>query len=96
MRRAAKIDANHEAVVEMLRSCGATVQSLAATGKGCPDLLVGYRGQTFLMEIKDGKKPPSEKRMTIDQVNWHMRWNGGSLSVVYSPENALKVIGVLK
>jgi hypothetical protein len=47
------------------------------------------------MEVKDGKKPPSETRLTPDQVVWHNQWTGGSLSVVYSPEDALKVIGVL-
>ena len=47
--RAAKIDANHEAVVLALRSAGATVQSLAGVGKGVPDLLVGYQGQTLLL-----------------------------------------------
>jgi hypothetical protein len=32
--RAAKIDANQEAVVTALRAAGATVQSLAGVGKG--------------------------------------------------------------
>jgi hypothetical protein len=95
MRRAARTDANQTAVIEVLRQVGATVHSLAAMGNGCPDLLVGFRGRTCLMEVKDGKKPPSETRLTPDQVVWHNQWTGGSLSVVYSPEDALKVIGVL-
>jgi hypothetical protein len=95
MRRAARTDANQQAVVEVLRQVGATVQSLAAIGNGCPDLLVGYKNQTYLMEVKDGQKAPSEKRLTDDQVQWHNVWSGGSLNVVYSPENALKVIGVI-
>ncbi|HJP47915.1 hypothetical protein [Acinetobacter venetianus] len=44
MRRAAKIDANQTEIVKALRKFGASVQSLASTGKGCPDLLVGFRG----------------------------------------------------
>ncbi len=95
MRRAARTDANQTAVIEVLRQVGATVHSLAAMGNGCPDLLVGFRGRTCLMEVKDGKKPPSETRLTPDQVVWHNQWTGGSLSVVYSPEDALKGIGVL-
>lgn len=43
MRRAARTDANQTAIVEALRKCGASVQSLAAVGKGVPDLLVGLR-----------------------------------------------------
>ena len=66
--RAAKIDANHEQVVTALRAAGATVQSLAGVGKGVPDLLVGYQGQTLLMEVKDGFKPPSKRALNEDQL----------------------------
>jgi hypothetical protein len=34
VRRAAKVDANQAAIVEALRACGASVQSLAAVGFG--------------------------------------------------------------
>jgi len=95
MRRAARTDANQQAVIDVLRQVGATVHSLASMGQGCPDLLVGFRGRTCLMEVKDGSKPPSETRLTPDQVVWHRDWTGGSLSVVYGPEDALKVIGVI-
>ena len=95
MRRAAKIDANQEAVVSALRAAGASVQSLAAVGKGVPDLLVGYKGKTLLMEIKDGRKPPSAQRLTEDQLTWHGAWKGGSLAVVDGPESALRMLGVL-
>ena len=94
--RAAKIDANHEAVVLALRSAGATVQSLAGVGKGTPDLLVGYKGQTMLMEVKDGFKAPSARLFTEDQIRWHGNWKGGALAVVDSPDAALRMIGVIK
>ena len=94
--RAAKIDANHEAVVLALRSAGATVQSLAGVGKGVPDLLVGYKGQTLLFEIKNGFKPPSKRLLTEDQLKWHGSWKGGALAVIDSPDAALRMIGVLK
>ena len=82
MRRAAKVDANQTQVVEALRAAGATVQSLAAVGQGVPDLLVGFRGQTVLLEVKDGRKPPSERRLTEQQLDWHGAWRGGPLAVV--------------
>ena len=94
--RAAKIDANHEAVVLALRAVGATVQSLAGVGKGVPDLLVGFQNQTILMEIKDGNKSPSARLLTEDQLRWHGSWNGGALAVVDSPDAALRMIGVIK
>jgi len=94
--RAAKIDANHEAVVTVLRAAGASVQSLAGVGKGVPDLLVGYKGQTLLMEIKDGFKAPSARLLNKDQLRWHGNWKGGALAVVDSPDAALRMIGVIK
>ena len=95
MRRAAKIDANQTAVVSALRAAGATVQSLAAVGAGVPDLLVGFQGKTILIEVKDGAKVPSERRLTPDQLVWHGRGRGGALSTVDGPEAALRVLGVL-
>lgn len=94
--RAAKIDANHEQVVSALRAAGASVQSLAGVGKGVPDLLVGFQGKTLLMEIKDGKKTPSERRLTEDQVKWHGAWRGGPLAVVDGVDAALRMLGVMK
>jgi Holliday junction resolvase len=96
MRRAAKVDANQQKIVEILRAAGATVQSLAAIGHGCPDLLVGWGGKTLLMEIKDGNKVPSAQKLNDDQIKWHGAWMGGPLAVVDGPDAALRMLGVLK
>ena len=96
MRVAAKIDANQEQVVLALRAVGASVQTLAAVGKGVPDLLVGYQGKTILLEVKDGRKPPSARKLTEDQLKWHGAWRGGPLAVVDGPDAALRMLGVMK
>jgi len=96
MRRAAKVDANQEAVVSALRAAGATVQSLAAVGKGVPDLLCKYQGSIYLIEVKDGRKPPSQRKLTDDQLKWHNEWKCAFLGVVESPDEALKFIGAIK
>jgi Holliday junction resolvase len=95
MRRAAKIDANQDQVVEALRAAGAVVQSLAAVGQGVPDLLVGFQGKTLLMEVKDGRKPPSARRLTEDQLKWHGAWLGGPVAIVDGPDAALRMLGVM-
>lgn len=95
MRRAAKIDANQEQIVSALRAAGASVQSLATVGNGVPDLLVGIRGKTILMECKDGQQPPSKRRLTEDQIKWHGAWNGGTLCVVDGPEAALRALNTV-
>ena len=91
MRKAAKTDSNQTEVVNALRQVGASVQSLATTGKGCPDLLVGYRGINYLMEIKDGNKMPSKQKLTIDQEHWHSVWRG-TVHIVKSIDQALQIL----
>lgn len=91
MRRAAKVDANQSEIVAALRGINCTVQPLHAVGKGCPDLLVGYRGKNLLLEIKDGNKAPSARKLTADQVVWHEAWKG-SASVVCSVEEAINAV----
>lgn len=95
MRRAAKVDANQSEIVAALRAVGATVQPLHSVGKGCPDLAVGYRGQTFLIEVKDGDKFPSERRLTPDQLEWHGGWKG-HVAVAETVKEALTIIGALR
>lgn len=90
--RAAKIDANQEQIVMALRVVGATVQSLAGVGKGVPDLLVGYQGETYLIEVKDGDKVPSARKLTPDQEDWHGKWTGGTLRVANNVQDALNII----
>ncbi|PJN96415.1 hypothetical protein CNY89_02650 [Amaricoccus sp. HAR-UPW-R2A-40] len=93
MRRAAKVDANQAAIVNALRRAGASVQPLHAVGAGCPDLLVGYRGQNLMVEVKDGGKPPSARKLTPDQADWHDAWRG-QVIVVKDVDQALAAIGV--
>lgn len=94
--RAAKVDANHAEVVEALRKAGANVQSLAEVGRGVPDLLVGIRGKLALFEIKDGSKPPSQRKLTPDQIAWHEQWAGFQVCTVDSVEAALRMLAVMK
>lgn len=89
--RAAKIDANQNEIVSALRKIGCSVQILSSVGKGCPDILVGFRGKNFLIEIKDGNKPPSGQKLTPDQVEWHASWNG-QVSVANSVEAAIEIV----
>lgn len=91
MRQAAKTDDNQKTIVTALRKAGASVQSLANVGKGCPDLLVGYNGINYLIEVKDGNKVPSARKLTIDQEHWHNVWTG-AVHIVKSEDEALKIL----
>lgn len=95
MRRAARIDANQQLIVHALRQAGASVHSLASEGSGCPDILVGFRQRNYLLEIKDGNKPPSARALTADEKEWHAGWHG-QVAVVESVEEALTVVGIIR
>jgi Holliday junction resolvase len=86
VKRAARIDDNHRDVVEALRQLGASVVSLAA---GVPDALVGLRGKTYLVEIKDGSKSPSRRRLTPDQVAFVEAWRGSPVVILTSVDDAI-------
>lgn len=91
MRRAAKVDANHAEVVKALRQIGCSVASLASVGAGVPDLAVGYRGVNFLLEVKDGSKVPSARKLTDDEAAFMAAWRG-QYAVVTSAEQAIAVV----
>lgn len=93
MRRAARVDANHAEIVAALRAAGCSVSSIAAVGGGLPDLLVGRSGMNYLLEVKDGSKSPSARRLTKDEQEWHDVWRG-VVHTVYSVQDALKAVGL--
>lgn len=94
MRRAAKVDDNQAAIVKALRDAGAIVEPLHAVGKGCPDLLVGYQRFNWLIEVKDGSKPPSARGLTDRQILWHSVWRG-QVAIAESELDALRIIGAV-
>ena len=91
MRRANRIDANQNEIVKVLRLCGAVVRVISQ-GEGIPDLLVGYRGHTILMEVKDGSKPPSARTLTVAEQAFFDTWKGGKLVIVNNIDEALAVL----
>ncbi|CAB4134215.1 hypothetical protein UFOVP267_36 [uncultured Caudovirales phage] len=88
MRHAKRTDENQQAIVKALRDAGAYVWIISLP----IDLLVGYKSQTFLVEIKRTAK----SRFTPLQRDFFESWCGGTLARVDSPDAALRMIGVLK
>ena len=91
MRRAAKVDGNHAAIVAALRAAGASVVSLAALGKGVPDLLVCTSRWCRLVEVK----MPGGK-LTPDQVRFQVGWQGPPVVIVTSPVDAVTWLGEIE
>ena len=96
MRRAANIDGNQPEIVAALRKAGATVQTLAAQGKGVPDLLIGFGGRNILAECKDPnalRGRAQALQLTPDEARWHDAWLG-QVTIITSVEEALALLGL--
>jgi hypothetical protein len=89
-RHANQRDGNEKTIVDALRGIGASVVRL---DKPC-DLLVGYRGANFLIEVKlplgpRGGKAHSE--LNDLQKEFDQTWRG-QFDVVRSPEEAVELL----
>lgn len=96
IRVRARTDDNQTDIVRTLRHVGAYVVSMASIGGGVPDLLVGFRGKTYLLEVKDGDKPKCQQKLTPLEIFFHKEWTGGSLSIVRDKMEALRAIGAVR
>lgn len=84
MRWAARTDSNQAEIVKALRKAGRSVVSLHRVGQDVPDLLVGYNGLNFLLEVKsEGGDLSSGQQEFAD--SW-----GGEVATVRSAEEALE------
>ena len=89
MRRAARTDGNHKEVVGHFRSLGFVVHDISQL-KNCADLVVTGYGRTFYVEVKDGTKPESAKRLTGGELifmNEILRHNPDGYVIVKSLED---------
>lgn len=88
MRRAARVDATQQAIIEALRKCGFQVEFI---GKPL-DLLVANRHRTFLLECKSPRpdKQGGEHGLTEEQTKFLARWPG-EWHVVKTIDQALTV-----
>ena len=85
--RKAKRDKNEPEIINTLIHAGASVERLSLPN--VPDLLVGFRGNNYLMEVKS-----LNGSLKTDQATWHQAWHG-QVIVVRSPYQALQVIGAI-
>jgi hypothetical protein len=92
--RRAKIDANQPEVVKAFRRCGFTVVCTHTVGNGFPDLVVARHGWTALIEIKDGSKCKSARKLTPDEEKFHREWPG-EIHIIESPDDVVRLYQTL-
>ena len=87
LRTASRVDGNQKQIVGALRGIGASVLHVHQL-KNCFDILVGYRGRTFLMELKASEK----EKLTEGEAEFKSTWRGSEYHVVYSVDQALAIV----
>lgn len=90
MIRAARKDANHKQIADYLLDHGASVGDLSQVKKLC-DIAVAFRGVTELVEIKNGALPPSGRKLTEGEQQFHDRWRA-TVHIVIDLEDAKQLL----
>lgn len=91
------IDDNHNEVVSAFRRLGGVVTSTTCVKQFC-DMVVAYNGHWILIEVKDGKKPPSQRKLTEREQRYHddVSKVGCMVHIVESVEDVIKLIEIYK
>jgi hypothetical protein len=89
-RMAARVDKNQPQIVKTFRDLGCTVLILSQLKTGL-DVLVGKHKINVLVEIKDGEKVPSARKLTKDEKKFIDSWKGWA-EVVESVDDAIALV----
>jgi hypothetical protein len=94
-RYARRQDANHGAIRDGLRALGVWVWDTHDVGGGFPDLIACRRDRKVfhLLEVKDGAKPPSARKLTPDEAAF-IDGCPGVVHVVLSLDEAIEALGL--
>ena len=84
-----RIDANQPDLVAFARQLGMSV-SIVAGLPGELDLIVGANGIDQRVEVKDGSKPPSARKLTDAEKKLFSTWNGRPPVIWENEDDALK------
>ncbi len=89
LRRAAKVDSNQSEIVKAFRGLGWSVLIISQL-KNCCDIIVSKNGRTVAIEIKDGAKPPSQRKLTEGELKFKNQWQG-EYSLIESVDDVINL-----
>lgn len=90
-----RVDANQSAIFKIFRQMGCTVLNLSNVG-GCADALVAITPiRQPLVELKDGSKPPSQRKLTPAEAKFHSKWKG-ELYIINNEDEAIALVNRIR
>ena len=93
MRR--RRDDNHNEIGKVFSDLGCSVFDIHTLGGGIGDYIIGLCGLNILVEVKDGSKPPSRRKLTPAEKTLHDTWKG-RIEIVESVEDAVKLVNGIR
>jgi Holliday junction resolvase len=90
-KRNAKKDGNQTRLVNQLRACGISVAITHRLGDGFPDIVAGWQGKNYLLEIKDPAQVPSKRKLSKDEEIFRDAWKG-QYDIVETLDDVLQII----
>ena len=94
---ARKKDDNHDEIVDEFKRLGCGVKDVHNL-PDFVDIIICYKGQTVMVEIKDGAKPPSARQLTSGEKKFSDEWiaKGGKwacITNIWEANELVKSIG---
>ena len=88
--RAKKTDSNQKSIISELREAGVSVMDTSSIGRGFPDLVLGWQGMNYLVEIKTPKGKPTDF-----QVNFFTHWRGQAI-LIRDVKDIFNLLGITR
>lgn len=95
MRYKLRKDDNHNTIANVFRKLGASVAETHRLGEGFPDLVIGFMGYNALIEVKDGAKSESRRKLTDAEFEFFEGWRGW-VAVVKDENDAINIINQIQ
>lgn len=89
-----RVDKNQKEIVAAFRKLGWYVLHTHPLKHAC-DLMVLKQGEVIAIEVKDGSKPPSKRKLSGGELEFKMTWMaaGGTWKLVESVDDVIKLQG---
>jgi hypothetical protein len=89
-----RTDRNHREISTACKQIpGVSYFNTHEIGKGFPDIVIGYKGKNYLVEIKDGTKAPSQRKLTKAEAVFHESWTG-QIATITSVDDLLTLLRI--
>jgi len=83
-------DKNQAEIVALLRQVGILVAVTSQVGNGFPDIVVGFQGKVYLIELKS---PGELDNLTPAEESFRETWDDGYIYYAESFADVIKIIG---